>query len=84
MTDVAGELDPSFELVLRRHLPDVSVDGRLSRDDELASFGADSMALIELMMVLEAEYAIVFTDDLLTPETFKTVGSLANAVARLR
>jgi acyl carrier protein len=83
MSDHNREVDASLQLLLRKYLPDVPLGATLSPEENLADLGADSLVLVELIMALEDEYGIVFTDDLLTPETFETVGSLAAAVRRL-
>ena len=41
----------------------------------------DSMGVIELVAFLEATYGVEFTDDDLTIDNFKTIGSISNLIA---
>ncbi|MFJ7266941.1 phosphopantetheine-binding protein [Streptomyces sp. NPDC099050] len=76
--------DEGFMALLTRCLPSRARRAGLEPEDTLEALGADSLAIVELIVVLETEYDVVFTDDLLIPETFESVRSLADAVARLR
>jgi acyl carrier protein len=40
----------------------------------------DSMGVIELVTFLEATYGVEFTDDDLTVDNFKTIGSISNLI----
>ena len=40
----------------------------------------DSMGVIELVAFLEATYGVEFTDDDLTIDNFKTIGSISNLI----
>jgi len=40
----------------------------------------DSMGVIELVAFLEATYEVEFTDDDLTVDNFKTIGSISNLI----
>lgn len=40
----------------------------------------DSMGVIELVAFLEATYKVEFTDDDLTVDNFKTIGSISNLI----
>jgi acyl carrier protein len=72
--------DSGFEDVLRPHLP--YAGGRALRpDDALADLGLDSLEVINLLLDIEGTYGLAFPDEMLTAETFATVGSLWDAVA---
>jgi len=68
--------DNQFEALLRRYLPFISADERLEEDSQLRQFGLDSLAIVELLSVLENTYDVRFEDDALTLETFETPGTL--------
>ncbi len=53
-------------------------------DTELKSLGLDSMRIIDLLLEVETEFGVTFTDDLLTPETFRTPSTLRAAVVSLQ
>lgn len=76
--------DDVFERALREHLPLASPDEPISPDVELVSLGADSAALLGLMVALENAYRIEFPMDQLNDTVFSTAGSLWTAAAALR
>lgn len=77
-------VDPELDVVLRRHVPNLAADAPLRPDDELRTLGVDSLGMMELVLDLESAHGVVFSDDVLVPETFVTVGALAAVVQRLR
>jgi acyl carrier protein len=66
---------------LKPHLP--YAGGDLAAADDLAALGLDSMGVVRLLVDLEEQYDLDLPDDLLTEETFSTVGSLWATVAEL-
>lgn len=80
MTDMPWT--PHFEEVLRSHLP-MAAEVSILPASELRDLGLDSMEIVGLLLDLEGAFAISFPDDLLTPATFATAGSLWTAVAAL-
>lgn len=79
-------MDSTHDLskVVGRHLDPPVVDRPLPEDVPLAQLGLDSLASINLLLDLEDTFEVSFPDEMLTPETFRTVGSLRAAVERLR
>jgi acyl carrier protein len=75
--------DATFEAVLRPHLVLLDETAPVIPDLELRGAGVDSLALIELLVAFEEAYQVVFPDELITAETFRTAGSLWAAVAGL-
>ncbi len=72
--------DARFEEVVRPHLPRAA--GKpLRADDKLAALGLDSLQTIQVLLDIEGAYEVSFPDELLTAETFATVGSLWSAVS---
>ncbi len=56
----------------------------ISDDTDLYRVGLKSHACVELMLALEEEFGIEFTDELLTRATFRSVKALEQAVSSLR
>ncbi|QMU69784.1 phosphopantetheine-binding protein [Streptacidiphilus sp. P02-A3a] len=75
--------DDRFEQVLRPHLPAAGPGQALHDADELRDLGLDSMETIQLLLDLESRFEVTFPDELLTAETFATVGGLWTAVSDL-
>ena len=76
--------DSFFEHVLRPLLRSLPADTPLLPQQDLAAVGLDSMTTDELLLQLEATYAIEIPDDLLRPSTFATPASLWQTVQTLR
>ncbi|MFI1196317.1 phosphopantetheine-binding protein [Micromonospora sp. NPDC020750] len=53
-------------------------------DAELAALGVDSLAVVELIVLLENRFSVTFASDMLDWSTFRTVGSIADTVEALR
>ncbi|KMS72988.1 hypothetical protein ACM01_21035 [Streptomyces viridochromogenes] len=75
--------DSAFESILRSVLRTLSDAEPLRADLELAAAGLDSMASVELLLMLEETYGVEIPDELLQPVTFATAGSLWQAVSGL-
>jgi acyl carrier protein len=72
----------TFQDTLLHHLP--YADGKaLDAADDLAALGLSSMGILQLLADLEREFSLELPDELLTEETFATVGSLWRTVAPL-
>ena len=69
--------------VVRRHLRFLDAADPLPRDASLQKLGLDSLAAIDLLLDLEQVFGVVFPDELLTEETFRTAQGIADAVERL-
>ncbi|KKD39701.1 hypothetical protein WN50_01825 [Limnoraphis robusta CS-951] len=65
------------------HLKFVQSIDQIDDEADLNSLGLDSMSATNLMIDLEDEFNITFPDDLLTPETFRTVQTLNSAIQTL-
>jgi acyl carrier protein len=72
----------SFRTALLAHLP-YADSGELSETDDLAALGLDSMGVVQLLTHLEETFGLDLPDELITEETFETVGSLWAAVGGL-
>ena len=78
----AGEIPLPFQELLRPHLP-YSGAGALAADADLAGRGLDSMAGVQLLSDVEAEFGVELPDEILDEATFATAGSLWAAVSAL-
>jgi acyl carrier protein len=72
----------SFQETLLSHLP-YAEGGELAATDDLAALGLDSMGVVQLLADLEEGFGLELPDELLTEETFATVGSLWGTVSGL-
>jgi acyl carrier protein len=68
---------------LRAHLPRLARDAAPAEHTWLSEAGLDSLRVIELITDLERSLGIAFPDEMLSPDTFRTLGSLRQAVRSL-
>lgn len=68
---------------LVEHLRMVSSPNEIDLDVDLTTLGLTSMAATNLLVDLEDEFDVQFPDELLTPEVFRTVETLASAICSL-
>ncbi len=71
-----------FRQTLLAHLP-YADNADFAPGDDLAALGLDSMGVVQLLTDLEETYGLELPDELITEETFSTVGSLWDAVGGL-
>jgi acyl carrier protein len=83
MTDVSEEISSQVNDVVRRHLRFFEGDS-VPLTEDLAGLGLDSLRAINLLLDLEETFALMFPDEMLTAETFKTRSSLERAIAVLK
>ncbi|MGW0149366.1 acyl carrier protein [Streptomyces sp. NPDC003333] len=76
-------LNAKFDAILRRYLPFISATETIDEETSLRDYGLDSMATVELISDLEAEYGIRFVDDLLSLETFATPGRIWASITQM-
>ncbi len=80
--DAIPTQDDAFRVV-RNHLRFLDAADPLAPDASLRELGLDSLAAIDLLLDLEQTFGVVFPEQLLTEETFRTASSIAGAVASL-
>ena len=80
--DATAMRDETFRVV-RNHLSFLRAEDPLPSEKSLRELGLDSLAAIDLLLDLEQTFGVVFPDEELTEETFRTAGNIAGAVARL-
>lgn len=81
LTASAVDLDVIREIV-GEHLHGTDVSG-FSPEQDLYAAGLTSLATVGLMLALEERFDIEFTEALLGRGTFRSIGSIADAVAAL-
>jgi acyl carrier protein len=77
------DITTQFEECLRRHLRSVKPDF-INYSVELVQLGLDSMTVIALLVDMEKTFNIRFPDEMLVDATFRTPGTLKEAVQTLR
>ncbi len=76
------DIPHSFRSALLAHLP-YADSAELTATDDLAALGLDSMGVVQLLTDLEETFGLELPDELITEETFNTVGSLWQTVGGL-
>jgi acyl carrier protein len=79
-----ADWDARYIDMVRESLPDHPGGIALTPDTNLAAVGLDSIRLIRLVIALEAEYEVAFSDDRMTPDTFATPLTLWLSLRELR
>ena len=80
--DATDAREEAFRVV-RNHLSFLRAEDPLPPDKSLRELGLDSLAAIDLLLDLEQTFGVVFPDEELTEETFRTAANIAAAVERL-
>ena len=75
------QLDPTFEGLIRRALPQLPADKPITPDLDLGAAGMASIATIDLLLRIEKTFAIKIPDDRLNSVTFATPASLWETIA---
>ena len=77
------ELTNKLRSILRENLKFLDEGQELAMTDELAGLGLDSAGAVGLLLDIEGAFAITIPDEMLVPETFRTVGTLRDAIKSL-
>ncbi|GAO10189.1 phosphopantetheine-binding protein [Streptomyces lydicamycinicus] len=84
MSEMAGRTGDALRETVRdlvaRQLPD-AVGGDLSPDLPLREAGLSSLGMVATLVAIESEFGVSLPDDLITPETFHSLRTLATALA---
>ncbi len=80
--DATAARDETFRVV-RNHVSFLRAEDPLPPEKSLRELGLDSLAAIDLLLDLEQTFGVVFPDEELTEETFRTTANIARAVVRL-
>src|SRR5687768_598329 len=81
--DVRRITDEEVLQVVRSNLPGVRNAEQIALDSDLWDAGMDSLANIAVMVAIEDTFGVEFVLETLTPETFSTVSTIADAVRGL-
>jgi acyl carrier protein len=76
------DIPVAFRKTLLTHLP-YADSAEFTAADDLAALGLNSMGVVQLLTDLEETFGLELPDELITEETFGTVGSLWEVVGRL-
>jgi len=76
ITATEPSLRQRVRTVVLPHLRFLEPDTPLSTDDQLAELGLDSLASINLLFDLETEFDTQISDDLITDNSFTTLGEI--------
>lgn len=55
-----------------------------SVDTELKDLGLDSFSIVEIVLFIERRFGLLIPDQLMVPDTFKTIRSIAQTVQELQ
>jgi acyl carrier protein len=83
MLDRAALTAPIQDLVIKA-LPAPGMLGKMDPDADLHAAGLTSMAMVRLMLAVEAAFDVSIPDAELSPENFRTIRALESLVERLR
>ncbi|MFC1748312.1 phosphopantetheine-binding protein [Pseudomonadota bacterium] len=72
-----------LKLVMVEHLKHVTLPEKIEEDVDLEDLGLDSMSAMNLMFDIEDQFDVAFDESLMTPEVFKTTGSLHEGLLSL-
>lgn len=56
----------------------------ISDTDVLKDIGVDSFSIIEIVLFIERQFGVLIPDDLLLPETFLSIQSIALVVQKIK
>ncbi len=68
-------------LLVRGILDKHGITRPVSRDDDLRASGLSSLDVVNLMLAVEAEFAVKIPDREMTPANFRSIGRIAALVA---
>lgn len=74
-----NELNDAVTDVIRRHVAPEHVED-IAFDQDLAGLGLDSLALAGLVVDIENSFMIEFPADMINPDTFRSVRTVADAL----
>lgn len=80
LSAVDDAVPAEFDTILRQLLPHLPADVVIGLDDSLTGIGLGSLAMVQLVVQLEALHAIEFPDEILVPATFESARSVLAVV----
>ncbi|MFC3575134.1 phosphopantetheine-binding protein [Streptomyces yaanensis] len=83
-SDMSEQWDASYENLLKEVLPRLAEQDTVLPDTSLKSVGLDSLAMVEVLIRIEHEYALDIPDEDLVPGVFATPATLWTLIQRSR
>jgi acyl carrier protein len=80
---VDDALPAELDTILRQLLPHLPADAVIGLDDPLTGLGLVSLAMVQLVVQIEALHAIELPEEVLVPATFATARSVLAVIAGL-
>jgi acyl carrier protein len=80
---IPTQIDDIRQIVLK-HARLVGASGAVDDDADLYALGLNSLATVSVMLALEDRYGVEFGDELLSRETFASIGAIARVIDILR
>ena len=77
--DTAGKVSATVERIARQH----DIRREIAPTDHFVDAGMTSMAMVDLMLAIEAEFDVTIPQREMTPANFQSVASLASMLDRL-
>ena len=77
--DTVGKVGATVERIARQH----DIRREIAPTDHLVDAGMTSMAMVDLMLAIEAEFDVTIPQREMTPANFQSVASLASMLDRL-
>ncbi len=57
---------------------------KISEEDALKEIGVDSFSIIEIVLFIERKFGVLIPDEMLVPETFFSIQSIAEVVMKIK
>ena len=80
----ANPWPPSFNELLRAHLPLLHPGEPLTSDLALGEYGLDSLAAVDLLLEMEKRFSVSIPDELLTGSMFTDPAAIWSVLTQLR
>ena len=80
---ISTQIDDIRQIVLK-HARLVGASDAIDDDADLYALGLNSLATVNVMLALEDLYNVEFGDELLSRETFASIGAISRAINILR
>ncbi len=77
-----NEISKELKQFISANILDASVD--ITAEDVLKDIGVDSFSIIEIVLFIERKFGVLIPDELLLPETFESIRSIATVVEKLK
>ncbi len=62
----------------------IDAEVNINDEDALKEIGVDSFSIIEIVLFIERKFGVLIPDELLVPETFYSIRSIAEVVEKIK